>query len=558
MTKHKKVQEALAVFIILLSIIALSSIISIEQEKAMDNGMKAVSGMAVLDLDSIAGYEREIISNAKDGNYYLLRKKGDEWYYGDTTVKVSAENMNSEFDYYKVSEIPNNIIIKVGAPYEKFNELPSEMSGVTGMATGMEGVSGMEVLTVTNQLKENQIYYWNFPENGWQTDEWIGTDKEYEYYKKIIIKEGTCYSEQKASATGKIYFGYEPDMEKIHKAVWKFKENTYEKTLDDSPADKIKGYFKTCFLPSTPITLPNGNKKQIQNIKKGDKVLSYDLKNKKPVVSEVLNVFSHEENEYLIVNDKIKVTPYHNMFINGEWKQIGDASIGDYLMDDDGNEVLIESIEEVYDSDGVMVYDLEIKDYHYYFAEGVLVHNSEGKKIEWVQGKVVGTEEIEFIMTDVPGVFSFEGENVLKFGDSGTFYMNSEGLMVTEDGSKYISNKDNSKTTTDKEDAFPLVYSSVISGPYKAGILPDPPEIASCFLPTTPTTPITLPNGNKKQIQNIKVGDKVLSYDFENKKPVVSEVLNVFSHEENEYLIINGEIKVTPYHYVYAKRKDKE
>jgi len=72
----------------------------------------------------------------------------------------------------------------------------------------------------------------------------------------------------------------------------------------------------TCFLPRTPITLNDGSKKQIQNIKVGDKVLSYDLKNKKPVVSEVLNVFSHLDNNYLIVNDKIKVTPYHNMYIN--------------------------------------------------------------------------------------------------------------------------------------------------------------------------------------------------------------------------------------------------
>ena len=40
-----------------------------------------------------------------------------------------------------------------------------------------------------------------------------------------------------------------------------------------------------------------------------------------------------------------------------------------------------------------------------------------------------------------------------------------------------------------------------------------------------------------------------------NKKPVVSEVLNTYSHLENEYLIVNDKIKVTPYHYVYAKRR---
>jgi len=160
-----------------------------------------------------------------------------------------------------------------------------------------------------------------------------------------------------------------------------------------------------CFLPSTPITLANGNKKQIQNIIIGDKILSYDLANNKPVESEVLNTFSHLENEYSIVNDKIKVTPYHNMFINGGWKQIGDAEVGDKLMDKDGNEVLIESIEEVYDEKGVMVYDLEIDKFHYYFAEGVLVHNSESpdneiKLVYLVHGVGPG-EEFEEMKSDL-------------------------------------------------------------------------------------------------------------------------------------------------------------
>lgn len=77
-------------------------------------------------------------------------------------------------------------------------------------------------------------------------------------------------------------------------------------------------------------------------------------------------------------------------------------------------------------------------------------------------------------------------------------------------------------------------------------------DTSSCFFPTTP---IILEDETTKQIQNIKVGDKVLSYDLKNNKPVESEVLNVFSHIENEYLIVNNKIKVTPYHYVYAKRK---
>ncbi|MFH1641931.1 MAG: N-acetylmuramoyl-L-alanine amidase [Nanoarchaeota archaeon] len=63
-----------------------------------------------------------------------------------------------------------------------------------------------------------------------------------------------------------------------------------------------------------------------------------------------------------------------------EWVQVGELKAGDSLMDKDGNKIEIESIEKVFVPEGVNVYDLEIKDYHYYFAEDVLVHNS-GKKV---------------------------------------------------------------------------------------------------------------------------------------------------------------------------------
>ncbi|MFH1641923.1 MAG: Hint domain-containing protein [Nanoarchaeota archaeon] len=74
-------------------------------------------------------------------------------------------------------------------------------------------------------------------------------------------------------------------------------------------------------------------------------------------------------------------------------------------------------------------------------------------------------------------------------------------------------------------------------------------ESAACFLPSTQ---ITLSDGYK-EIQDVKVGDQVLSYDLDNKQNVKAEVVNVFSHKENKYMIINGNMKVTPNHIVYAK-----
>ena len=56
-----------------------------------------------------------------------------------------------------------------------------------------------------------------------------------------------------------------------------------------------------------------------------------------------------------------------------DFVQIGTLKPGDVLMDKQGYEVEIKSIEQVKDKNGVTVYDLAIEDYHYYFADSVLV-----------------------------------------------------------------------------------------------------------------------------------------------------------------------------------------
>mgnify|MGYP001577640845 CR=1 FL=1 len=62
-----------------------------------------------------------------------------------------------------------------------------------------------------------------------------------------------------------------------------------------------------------------------------------------------------------------------------EFTQIGTLKPGDVLMDKQGHEVEIKSIEQVKDKNGVSVYDLAIDDYNYYFADGVLVRTENEK-----------------------------------------------------------------------------------------------------------------------------------------------------------------------------------
>ena len=59
-------------------------------------------------------------------------------------------------------------------------------------------------------------------------------------------------------------------------------------------------------------------------------------------------------------------------------------------------------------------------------------------------------------------------------------------------------------------------------------------------------------DGTKVAIENIKAGDEVLSYSFEDNKFVIDQVTHFFEHIVDEYLIINGHLKVTPNHPVFV------
>ena len=74
-------------------------------------------------------------------------------------------------------------------------------------------------------------------------------------------------------------------------------------------------------------------------------------------------------------------------------------------------------------------------------------------------------------------------------------------------------------------------------------------NIVSCFLKDTP---ILMADGTYKMIQDVKVGDQVLSYDPETGKFSPSGVVNTVQASSEKYFVINGELKITPAHQLYA------
>ncbi len=179
----------------------------------------------------------------------------------------------------------------------------------------------------------------------------------------------------------------------------------------------------TCFIAGTMVWMADGGRKAIEKVKVGDRVVSYDPQENSHVLTTVVETFEHsagEINGYLLVNDRIGVTPEHLLFVGGEWKPAGALMLGDELLRFDGEVVVVTSLRWV--ERQVPTYNLHIDhEVHNYFANGVLVHNTktEGDLIGYASGgqmgagwKMVGEEGYE-IISPTGYVFTHEQSRAL-------------------------------------------------------------------------------------------------------------------------------------------------
>lgn len=74
---------------------------------------------------------------------------------------------------------------------------------------------------------------------------------------------------------------------------------------------------------------------------------------------------------------------------------------------------------------------------------------------------------------------------------------------------------------------------------------------AGCFLQDTK---VTLPDGSSKAISQLKVGEAVQAYDLIGKAFCESKILTIFTGTSDEYYEINGHLKVTGTHPIYANQ----
>lgn len=122
--------------------------------------------------------------------------------------------------------------------------------------------------------------------------------------------------------------------------------------------------------------MANGTTKNIEDVKSGDKVMSFDFGSDKLVTNEVVETYVHPENDsYLLINGGTGVTGNHRLWTNNsEWKRADQLILGDNLQDKNGDNITVASIENVTKTG--QVYNLHLlSENHNYFADGILAHN---------------------------------------------------------------------------------------------------------------------------------------------------------------------------------------
>jgi hypothetical protein len=178
-------------------------------------------------------------------------------------------------------------------------------------------------------------------------------------------------------------------------------EASYAQPSTTEPApDTTGGGGGGCFLFGTKITMADGSLKNIEDLKLGDELRTFDIpgvpdsdqpedwytKDKWSVdnsdgftytTTKVSHVRSGPYNEYYTINNKYKVTWEHYILVKRDavWQflQTQDLKAGDVLMGEKKEEIEIFNIERT--RAWISTVELDVEDKDFYFADGILAHN---------------------------------------------------------------------------------------------------------------------------------------------------------------------------------------
>lgn len=155
---------------------------------------------------------------------------------------------------------------------------------------------------------------------------------------------------------------------------------TFTKSIDKiiGKASMGKLCVFACFPAGTKVHTDEGLK-NIEDIRAGDRVWSYDEETGEQSLQEVLQTNVRESDhtvELYTDGEKIETTAEHPFYTEGGWKDAADLQAGDRIVSRSGNPIEIKEVSFQYNPK--KVYNFEVSNWHTYFVGALawLVHNA--------------------------------------------------------------------------------------------------------------------------------------------------------------------------------------
>ena len=267
----------------------------------------------------------------------------------DLTVDEVVERDNSNFTC-------GNVLSEIGVKDEVTEIIPDKNYPVKLTVSGNIMTISLDSSTGANFDKVNYVVY-----------------KAEDYVSPEYIKDGEISSTDKSN-NFKVTYNVSVIVGKTAYKVEAY-TTTGNKISDETYSSAI------CFVAGTKVLTENGYK-NIEDIKVGEMVYSYNLDNNEKELKKVTRTIKSSTEETYIVTingKKVEMSPRHHVYIVDKgWVRAYDLKVGDKMLSSDKKVIDITNIEHKNYKGGISTYNLTVDgNSNYYVSEiQVLVHNA--------------------------------------------------------------------------------------------------------------------------------------------------------------------------------------
>lgn len=170
--------------------------------------------------------------------------------------------------------------------------------------------------------------------------------------------------------------------------------------------------FCHCFTAGTQVKTINGYV-NIEDIKIGDEVATYNEKNGESTYSKVQQIYHNKVDllyDIYYNNDCLSATAGHKFYVDGAWVDAENIKPGQKLTTSSGKEIVVKKVEKR-EVDSLDVYNLNVNSTHTYYVgkDEVLTHNSCMKG-----ANVTGADKTQYVEKSLNNVVAEAQNKVLQ------------------------------------------------------------------------------------------------------------------------------------------------